>query len=74
MNKLTHEELTGKIIACAIAVHKSLGPGFLESVYEAAMPVELKHAGLRVESQKLIRIYYREVWSANIGWICWSKT
>jgi GxxExxY protein len=59
MNKLTHEELTGKIIACAIAVHKALGPGFLESVYEAAMLIELRHAGLRVESQKTVRVYYR---------------
>ena len=56
---LTHEELTGKIIACAIAVHKALCPGFLESVYEAAMLIELRHAGLRVESQKSVRIHYR---------------
>ena len=61
MNKLAHEELTGRIIACAIAVHKALGPGFLESVYEAAMVVELKCAGLKVESQKPLRIFYREV-------------
>jgi hypothetical protein len=46
MNKLAHEELTGRIIACAIEVHKALGPGFLESVYEAAMVVELKRTGL----------------------------
>jgi GxxExxY protein len=61
MNKLAHEELTGHIIACAIAVHKALGPGFLESVYEAAIVVELKRTGLKVESQKPLRIFYREV-------------
>jgi GxxExxY protein len=61
MNKLAHEELTGRIIACAIEVHKALGPGFLESVYEAAMVVELKRAGLKVESQKQLRIFYRDV-------------
>ena len=61
MNKLAREELTGHIIACAIAVHKALGPGFLESVYEAAMVVELKRTGLKVESQKPLRIFYREV-------------
>jgi GxxExxY protein len=61
MNKLAHEELTGRIIACAIDVHKALGPGFLESIYEAAMLVELKRAGLKVESQKPLPIYYREV-------------
>ena len=61
MNKLAHEELTGRIIACAIEVHKALGPGFLESIYEAAMTVELKRAGLNVESQKPLRVLYREV-------------
>jgi GxxExxY protein len=61
MKKLVHEELTGQIIACAIEVHKALGPGFLESIYEAALVVELKRAGLRVEQQKTLPIYYREV-------------
>jgi len=59
MNGLAHEELTSKIIACAIEVHKALGPGFLESAYEAALSIELKHAGLQVEAQKLIPIMYR---------------
>ena len=61
MIKLAHEELTGRIIACAIEVHKALGPGFLESIYEAAMVVELKRVGLRVEQQKPLPIFYREV-------------
>ncbi|MDP7129059.1 MAG: GxxExxY protein, partial [Planctomycetota bacterium] len=38
--KLEHEELTEKIIAAAIEVHKTLGPGFLESVYENALSIE----------------------------------
>ena len=61
MNKLAHEELTGRIIVCALEVHKALGPGFLESIYEAAMLVELKRAGLKVESQKRLPILYREI-------------
>ena len=61
MNQLAHEELTGRIIGCAIAVHKALGPGFLESIYEAAMMVELKRAGLKAESQKLLPIFNLEV-------------
>jgi GxxExxY protein len=61
MNKLAHEELTGRIIACAIEVHKTLGPGFLESIYEAALVVELKRAGLKVEQQKSLPIFYHEV-------------
>ena len=63
MNKLAHEELTGHIIACAIAVHKALGPGFLESVYEAAIVVELKRTGLKVESQKPSNLLSR-----SFGW------
>ncbi|HLX94206.1 MAG TPA: GxxExxY protein [Verrucomicrobiae bacterium] len=61
MNKLVHAELTGQIIACAIEVHKALGPGFLESIYEASLVVELRRAGLRVGQQKPLPIYYREV-------------
>ncbi|MGA3163414.1 MAG: GxxExxY protein [Verrucomicrobiota bacterium] len=61
MKKLVHEELTGQIIACAIEVHKTLGPGFLESIYEAALVVELRRAGLRVEQQKSLPVYYREI-------------
>jgi len=61
MNKLAHEELTGRIIGCAIEVHKALGPGYVESIYEEALVVELKHAGLKVEQQKILPVFYREV-------------
>jgi GxxExxY protein len=61
MSKLAHEELTGRIIGCALEVHKALGPGFLESIYEAALLVELKRAGLKVEQQKSLPIFYREI-------------
>jgi hypothetical protein len=40
---LAHEELTGQIIGAAIAVHKTLGPGFLEAIYENALAIELRH-------------------------------
>jgi GxxExxY protein len=56
--KLELKELTGKIIACAIEVHKRLGSGFLESIYQAALQIELEKQGLRVETQKEIKIYY----------------
>ena len=52
------EKLTGKIIECAITVHKKLGPGFLESVYHTALPIELRKAGLKVDAQKEIKIFY----------------
>ena len=56
--ELELKELTGKIIAASIEVHKKLGPGFLESIYQAALPIELKSCGLTVEEQKSIRIIY----------------
>jgi GxxExxY protein len=61
MNELAHKELTGRIISCAMEVHKALGPGFLESIYEAALLVELQHAGLRVEAQNFLPVHYRGV-------------
>ena len=55
---LEHEELTGNIIAAAIEVHRRLGPGFIESVYENALVIELKKRCLRVDQQKEIVITY----------------
>lgn len=49
------------IIGCAIAVHKALGPGLLESAYEACLAFELAQAGLRVEREKPLPVTYREV-------------
>ena len=48
-----------KIIGCAIEVHSHLGPGLLESVYETCLIEELKNAGLSVQSQINIPIYYK---------------
>lgn len=45
------EEVTGKIIGCAFRVLNTLGPGFLEKVYENAMMIELQLAGLKVQQQ-----------------------
>jgi GxxExxY protein len=52
--------LTEVIIGAAIRVHRDLGPGFLESVYEEALALELTHVGLNFERQKLLPIFYRE--------------
>ena len=51
--------LTSRIIACAIEVHRALGPGLLESIYEAAMCIEFDQIGLRYECQKCIPAYYK---------------
>jgi len=55
---LEHEDLTDKIIGCAIEVHKRLGPGFLESIYENALIVELQKQNLQVERQCEVVIKY----------------
>ena len=51
-------DLSGRVIAAAIQVHRKLGPGFLESVYEKAMCIEMTRAGLSFVSQKVVRIEY----------------
>lgn len=56
-----HDPLTERIIACAIEVHRSLGPGLLESTYEEALCIELTHARLSYERQPGIPVVYRDV-------------
>lgn len=53
------EALTEKIIACAIEVHKELGPGLLESVYESALAIELFRQGLQFHRQKQLPVTYK---------------
>lgn len=60
MADLTDRDLTERIIAAAIAVHRALGPGFLESVYEQALCVELRLQGITFERQKVVPILYRD--------------
>ncbi|HTY88063.1 MAG TPA: GxxExxY protein [Candidatus Acidoferrum sp.] len=55
---LEFEELTGKIIGAAIEVHRQLGPGFIESIYENALVYELRKRGLKVEQQVEVPITY----------------
>jgi len=52
-------QLTFKIIACAIAVHRALGPGLLESAYFACMVAELRSQGLHVELGVPVPLVYR---------------
>lgn len=54
-------QLTSSIVQAAIAVHKALGPGLLESAYLACLRFELSTAGLKVEAQKALPLVYREV-------------
>jgi GxxExxY protein len=57
---LVRSELTEQVIGCAINVHKPLGPGLLESVYEECLCFELAEAGLPFKRQIALPIVYRD--------------
>lgn len=52
-------ELTGAVIGAAIEVHRQLGPGYLESIYEEALTLELEHRQIPFERQKVIYVAYK---------------
>ena len=55
---MQYETITEQIIGCAYRVYNKMGFGFLESVYEKCLEIELTKAGLRAESQQPIKVYY----------------
>lgn len=59
MTQKSINDLSYKIIGCAIEVHKELGPGLLETVYETCLMDDLITAGLSVKSQLLVPIKYK---------------
>jgi GxxExxY protein len=52
------DDLSRRVIEAAIAVHRELGPGFLESIYESALRTALRHRGLVYECQKEVRVFF----------------
>ena len=62
MNRMVREsqeyDLCGHVIGAAMKVHSTLGPGFLESVYQNALMWELQKLGLKVDAQKPISVHY----------------
>lgn len=54
-------ELSKKVIGCAIEVHKALGPGLLENAYEECLFYKIKKEGLFVEKQKALPLFFEEV-------------
>lgn len=58
MKDFKYADLTDKIIGACYKVYNTLGSGFLESVYENCLIIELKKLGLLVESQKSIQVFY----------------
>ena len=53
-------ELTGKIIGCALEVHKILGNGFQEVIYQRALAIEMKQQGLSFSREHVMDIYYKD--------------
>jgi GxxExxY protein len=58
------EDLTRRIIGCAMTIHRTLGHGFLEAVYQKALAIELQQAGMKVVCECPIRVMYAGV---NVG-------
>jgi GxxExxY protein len=58
--ELLYKELTGKIVECAITVHRLLGPGLLESAYEECLQYELRTSGLNTLKQFPMPLVYKE--------------
>jgi hypothetical protein len=56
---LEHRDLTERIIGLAIEVHRAIGPGLLESVYEACLCLELKRAGIPFRRQVSMPVIYK---------------
>lgn len=53
------DPLTGRIIGCAIELHRVLGPGLLESVYRTGLAIEFSHHGIAFEREPVIEVTYR---------------
>ncbi len=58
---ITKIDITHDVIAAAITIHRKLGPGLLESVYESCLAYELEKAGFRVERQKPVPLIYETI-------------
>ena len=58
---MIENQITQKIIGCAIEVHRALGVGLLESAYQECLYYDLKNLGLHVEKEKPMPVVYKEV-------------
>jgi GxxExxY protein len=64
---MTENAIATIIVDAALKIHKTLGPGLLESVYEAVLGFELKKRGLQVAQQRALPVYYEGV-KLNVGY------
>lgn len=60
MNDISYKEESSKIVGAIFEVHKRLGVGLLERVYQEALAIELKHQNIPFEREKRFDVYYRE--------------
>lgn len=67
INPMELNQLSSQIIKAAITVHKELGPGLLESVYQTCMVIELRRMGMRVQHEVPLPVYYRGQKAHNEG-------
>jgi GxxExxY protein len=58
---LQNENLTGKIIGCAMRVHRALGPGFQEAIYQKCLVIELEFEGITSVREVEMPIFYRDI-------------
>ena len=58
---LSENEISREIVNCALNVHKKLGPGLLESTYQACLAYELRSAGLSVQNERALPVIYKDV-------------
>ncbi len=65
-------DITGAIVDAALQIHRDMGPGLLESVYEAVLAKKLESRGMKVERQKTLRFVYDGM-TKGFGWIYWWK-
>lgn len=70
------DQLSNRVIGCAIEVHRFLGPGLLESTYEQCLAHELSRHGIafQVQYPQPVQCTKTSSWTADIESICWSKT
>ena len=61
MKRYEYNQLSSTIIGSAIEVHKTLGPGLLESVYERALAYEMQNRGLEIQQQVSMTIHYKDL-------------
>jgi GxxExxY protein len=58
---MTENELASVVVDCCIKIHKILGPGLFESVYEEVLSYELEKKGLKIVRQKIIPVHYEDI-------------